>query len=226
MLEDATTTTNLTFNSNTSTIKYIDSSSTGKTFIGGGLTYYMLEEATGSTGALTITGSNTFQGIYINGSSRTLKFTAGTTTTFTSGGTGITTTGTGLTITSATSATHTLTKSSGTVTVQNTTISYSTAQGGAIWDSLVSANNVDGGNNSGWRFGINVSGTANGNNGAVVKVAINGTVQAQTATISGGAWTISNMTIPTTNDIVTVWIDGVVSDANESTGVTKWSAGI
>ena len=72
--------------------------------------------------------------------------------------------------------------------------------------------------------GINISGTANGNDNETVKIAINGTPQAQVGTIESSAWTITSVAMPTVNDIITVWVDSV-SDANESTGVTKWSAG-
>ncbi len=71
---------------------------------------------------------------------------------------------------------------------------------------------------------IDISGTANGNDGATVRVAINGSVQAQTGTISGSAWTISGVTTPTADDIITVWVDNV-ADNLESTAVTKYSAG-
>lgn len=69
-----------------------------------------------------------------------------------------------------------------------------------------------------------ISGTANGNDTATVRVAINGTLQAQTGTISASAWSISGITLPTSGDIITVWVDNV-TDANESTAVTKWSSG-
>ncbi len=69
-----------------------------------------------------------------------------------------------------------------------------------------------------------ISGTANGNDTATVRVAINGTLQAQTGTISASAWSISGVTLPTSGDIITVWVDNV-SDANESSAVTKWSSG-
>jgi hypothetical protein len=69
-----------------------------------------------------------------------------------------------------------------------------------------------------------ISGTANGNDTATVRVAINGTLQAQTGTISASAWSISGVTLPTSGDIITVWVDNV-TDANESTAVTIWSSG-
>ncbi len=88
--------------------------------------------------------------------------------------------------------------------------------------------NYDAGNNTNWIFtaGIAISGTANGNEGKTVKVAINNSLQDQTATISSGVWTISGVTTPSVNDIVTVWVDSPVTDAtDDTTGVTKWSSG-
>jgi len=70
---------------------------------------------------------------------------------------------------------------------------------------------------------IDISGTANGNNGATVKVAINATVQAQTATISSGSWTITGVDV-VNSDVVTVWVDGV-GDSSESTAVTTAGTG-
>jgi len=72
---------------------------------------------------------------------------------------------------------------------------------------------------------ITISGTANGNDSATVKVAVNGSEQSgKTGTIGSNQWEITGVTEPTENDIITVWVDNV-SDANESTGVTKWSSG-
>jgi hypothetical protein len=70
---------------------------------------------------------------------------------------------------------------------------------------------------------ISVEGTANGNNSATVKIAVNNSVQAQTATIGSGTWTITGVTTPSANDVVTVWVDGV-ADSLESTAVTKYSS--
>jgi len=71
---------------------------------------------------------------------------------------------------------------------------------------------------------ITISGSANGNDGATVMVAVEGSVQAQTDTIASSAWEITGVDVPTADDIITVWVDNV-SDANETTAVTKWSAG-
>lgn len=75
-----------------------------------------------------------------------------------------------------------------------------------------------------WTAGtcVTVSGTANGNNGATVKVAVNGNLQtSSTTTIGGGTWTLGVPGIGN-NSIVTVWVDGV-ADGLESTAVTKYA---
>ncbi|MEK7588489.1 MAG: hypothetical protein AAB438_01590, partial [Patescibacteria group bacterium] len=72
--------------------------------------------------------------------------------------------------------------------------------------------------------GMSVSGTTDAANGTTVKVAVNSSVQAQSTTVSAGAWTITGVTVPLVNDIITVWLDGV-ADASESTGITKYSFG-
>lgn len=78
-----------------------------------------------------------------------------------------------------------------------------------------------------WSEGITVSGTAqqydrttNVTSGTVA-VAVNGVLQSgKTGTISGGAWSIANVTtFP--GDTITVFIDGA-ADANEATAVTKY----
>lgn len=105
--------------------------------------------------------------------------------------------------------------------VDDMTESGDTANAINVYNSTLSGDTT-------WTVGtcsnFSVAGTANGNNAATVKVAFNGNVQAQTGSISGGAWTISSLASPSVNDIITVWVDNV-TDANESTAVTKWSTG-
>ena len=76
----------------------------------------------------------------------------------------------------------------------------------------------------GWRKTITISGTANGNSGATVKVAYNSTLQtSSTTTISGGSWSMASG-LPTSGDIITVWVDNV-ADSLESSAVTYYSTG-
>jgi hypothetical protein len=74
-----------TFTQEDSTIKLTDSSSSGKTFAGGGQTYGNIWLAGGAgTGSFTITGSNTFADFKDDGSvAHSILFTAGITTTVT-----------------------------------------------------------------------------------------------------------------------------------------------
>jgi len=143
-----TTSTNATLNAGTSTISM--TSASAKTFGGGGLTYYNLNQ--GGAGALTITGSNTFNNIANTTQPASVLFTAGTTSTFTSFSLSGTS-GNLITIGSVTAASHTLSKASGTVSVSFCSISRSSATGGATWRAFLSNGNVNGGNNTGWNFG-------------------------------------------------------------------------
>lgn len=140
--------TNLTFTKGTGTIKFTNSSASSKTFAGGGLTYSNFWNATGSTGVVIITGSNTFADIKID-PGRTQQFTTGTTTTFatlTINGT----IGNVITIGSVTAANHNLVKTGGGyVSGDYLSISRSQASGASFY---AGANSTDGGNNTGWIF--------------------------------------------------------------------------
>ena len=118
--------------SETSTIKMTRSSS--KTFAGGGLTYYNLEQA--GAGALTVSGSNTFNNWIASYLPSTVTVTAGTTQTFTNfTDSGIL--GDQLTINS-TAGTYTFSKASGTVSAAYLTLTNSIATGGATWNATYS----------------------------------------------------------------------------------------
>lgn len=135
--------------------------STAKTFVGGGATYNCALNQ-GGTGALTITGNNTFDNITNTVKPTTVTFTSGTTNIFNnfnlSG-----TAGNLITINSSTAGTRaTLSKTSGTVNISYCSIKDSNATGGAIWNALTSSGNVDSGNNSGWTF-ITAVVTSSGN---------------------------------------------------------------
>ena len=120
------------------------------TFAGGGCSYNNLNVNSGANDDAIITNSNTFNTFTIN-APKTVKFTAGTTTTvssFVATGTAVN----GITITSVTSAAHTLTDTAGTNAVEYCTISYSQAGGGATWNAYTTLGNTDGGNNTGWVF--------------------------------------------------------------------------
>lgn len=109
----------------------------------------------------------------------------------------------------------------GTFNMYNLDVDDMTGAGVTVYTSTLSGDTT-------WTVGscanFSVAGTANGNNAATVKIAYNNSVQGQTGSIGGGTWSITGLTTPTSNDIITVWVDGV-ADALETTAITKWSSG-
>lgn len=128
-------TSNLTLTATSGTIKITDTSSTARTFSGGGKTYGNFWSAAGaSTASLTIAGSNTFTDFKDDGSvAHSILFTAGTTqtvTTFTVSGTA----GNLITINSTTTATHALVKAGGgTISRDYLNIQHSVATPSSTW---------------------------------------------------------------------------------------------
>lgn len=144
------TSTGMTLNSGTSTVTM--TSALAKTFSGGGLTYYNLNQ--GGAGTLTISGSNTFNNITNTTQPATVTFTAGTTQTVSSFGLSGTA-GNLITINSTTPGSQfTLSDSSGIINAQYLSIQDSNATGGATWRALISNGNVNAGNNTGWIFSL------------------------------------------------------------------------
>lgn len=143
------TTTGMTINSNTSTIKISDGGAAGKTFAGGGLIYNNFTISPSGAGIVTIEGSNTFATFTIN-TPKTVRFTAATTQTVTSfvavGNPANTIT---IDTTVAASA-ATLSKASGIVSCDYLSLKDSAAIGGATWLAGSNSTNVSG--NSGWLF--------------------------------------------------------------------------
>lgn len=124
------TSTNLTV-TGTGTISL--TSSSAKTFAGGGISYAGITLNQGGSGALTISGSNTFKDI-----TNTYSATGATSILFTAGTTQIL-------------SQFTATGASGKVlTLGSTTTSQATLQKGAAW--LMGANSTNGGNNTGLSF--------------------------------------------------------------------------
>ncbi len=174
-----------------------------------------------STAGVAFAGNMTATHDFTIAQDARVEFNAGATYTFTN----ISWTGTSgheIYLRSSSSGTPWDMSASGTVSI--TYVSVSNSNSSTSLNAYTPGHNSDCGGNTNWMFVpiITVSGTANGNNGATVNVAVNNTIQAQTATISGGTWTISGVAQPATNDIVTVWVTSV-SDANETTGITKYS---
>ena len=150
---NAATSTNLTITPDTSTILLSDTSTTARTFAGGGKTYNNITiGGTTGTSTTTFTGSNTFNTFASTKTvAHTITFTAGTTTTvrnWTITGTS----GNVVTINSSTASTQaTLSKSSGTISNLNyLSIKDSNATGGATWYAGSSSTNIS--NNTGWIF--------------------------------------------------------------------------
>lgn len=144
----------LTVTPGTSTITMTSSSS--KNFIGGGLSYYNLNQ--GGSGALVIYDSNSFNDVTASVRPSTVTLDSGTTQTvsnFTLSGTP----GNLVTLNSLTPGSPaTLSKSSGTVSVNYLSIKDNTATGGATWLASTTYGNVDDGGNSGWNFAAIVAG--------------------------------------------------------------------
>jgi hypothetical protein len=172
-----------TVNCGTSTIKLTNSSSSSKTFSGDGRTYYNIWNATGSTGTVTIQGSNTFNELKSD-AGRTNRFTSGTTQTISS----MVMTGSAgslITLQSVTAGSaFTLSDTTGTNAFSYCSIKDCTATGGATWNATDgTSTNVSGNTGINWpaipdRFWIGGTGnwsdtahwstTSNGSGGASV----------------------------------------------------------
>lgn len=144
----ATTVTGLTFNANTSTVKF---SAVTQIFSGGGLTYNNLWLAATSTGIYSIVGSNTFNDFKMNTPPHTINFTAGNTqtvTTFTVAGTS----GNLITLQSGTSgsAWNIAKAGGGTIGSDYLSVKDSAATPGSTWYAGTNSTNVSG--NTGWTF--------------------------------------------------------------------------
>ena len=139
-----------TFTAGSSTISLTDTSSTSKTFAGGGGTYNTLSITGAGTGAVIITGSNTFSTFTIN-PPKTITFTISTTQTITGTFSCTGTSGNVITINSSSAGNAaTLSKSSGTVSCDYLSVQDSAATGGATWNPGSNSTSVSG--NSGWVF--------------------------------------------------------------------------
>ncbi len=153
-----------TYTAGTSTIAVTDTSSTSKTFAGAGGTYGNFSITGAGTGAVLLTGANTFNNFTIN-PPKTVTFPASVTQTI--GGT-FSCTGTSgnvITINSSSSGTAaTLSKASGTVSCDYLSVQDSTATGGATWNPGSNSTSVSG--NSGWVFNTAPSITAGPSDGS------------------------------------------------------------
>lgn len=146
----ATTTTGLTFNAESSLIQINNASASAKSFLGGSLTYSDFIFTGAGSGTLTIDGSNTFADFAIATAPKSVLFTAATTQTVATwsveGSAGNL-----ITINSTTTANFILAMASGIANSNYLSIANSDAGGGATW--YAGANSTDaGGGNTGWIF--------------------------------------------------------------------------
>jgi hypothetical protein len=147
VLWETSTTTNLTFDAEGSTIVIISATS-AKQFNGGGLIYNNFIKSSG-TNSIRINGSNTFNDFTIN-AGLLVTFISGTTQTINGDFIAIGTDGNLVTINASTTGNQaTLSKSSGTVITDYCSIKDSNAIGGARWKAK---NSTDVSNNDGWLF--------------------------------------------------------------------------
>lgn len=149
---DFATTTNLTFDSGTSTIKFSSTDGSLKTFIGGAKTYNNLTYTGTGSSVRYISGSNTFNQVTNDNAGTTfgIRFSAfgAVHTVTTLGLTGAS--GNVITIdTNSAGSAATLSSPSGTNTATYCSIKDSAATGGATWNAYA-CTNVSG--NSGWNF--------------------------------------------------------------------------
>lgn len=219
---NATTVTGLTLSAASSTINM--SSSSAKTFVGGGRTYGTLGQT--GTGTLTISGSNTFNTLTNSVQPTTITFTAATTqtvTNFTVAGI----LGSLVTLSSSSTTNFILAKTGSGVIVSNyLSVSRSTASPSSTWYTL---NSTDGGNNSGWTFAAPVArywvgGSANwdasttsrwsynsgGTSGALVPTSSNSVY----INASSGAGTITLTTAPSVLDLDFTGFTGTLTGSN------------
>ncbi|NCW72458.1 MAG: hypothetical protein EBW12_05550 [Actinobacteria bacterium] len=146
--------TNFTTTAGTGNGSIVMTATTGaKTFVGGGSSYAatLVQGAATTTARITVTGSNTFRnlGASVGLATSYLRFTSGTTTTFT--GLGFSGTSGNLIVIDASSTTnYTFSQASGTVLCDYLSLSRSTATGGATF--YAGSNSTDAGNNIGWSF--------------------------------------------------------------------------
>lgn len=156
------TTTNLTFNANGSTIVYSATATVSRNFIGGGLTYNNFSlGANSSLGLTSITGTNTFAGISVT-APNALGFPSGVTTTITNAFTLTGSSGSELMVTSAALGTQaTVSTASGTPTMSWAGVRDMVFTGGATFSAT---NSFDLGRNS----GITITAPSGGGGGFII----------------------------------------------------------
>ncbi len=216
------TTTNLTFNANTSTIKITDTANGAPTFSGGGLTYYNLWYSRGTnTSTNTITGANTFNDIKDDGTAaHQITFPASTTTTVTT----FTVSGADsahlISLRSSTSGTQfTLSDTTGTNSQSNLDIKDSNATGGATWNA--GNNSINTSNNTGWNFNASATRTISnaGGNWNATTTWVEGIVPTALDNVVATG-TSGNVTITANANCRSIDLTGYVGTLTHNAGVT------
>lgn len=141
------TATNLTL-TDSGTTTLTDTSASTKTFAGGGKTYNNLAISGGGTGAVIITGANTFNRITVAGGTKSITLPGSTTTTLLSGA-GLNN-GTNVITFTASAGSATISKAVGTVGWDYVSLTNIPSTGGAAF--YAGLNSTDGGGNTGWSF--------------------------------------------------------------------------
>jgi hypothetical protein len=155
--------TNTTMNASSTTWVIANASANSRTFTGGSLTYGNLTyNVAGSTGALVISNSNSFNNVTFQDASntRTLTLAASSTTTIRGTLTASGASGRLITINSSTGGTRAnISKSSSVTSLDYVSIQDSNATGNAAWYAGANSTNVS--NNVGWAFYAQPAGFGN-----------------------------------------------------------------
>lgn len=148
---DFSTTTNLTFNAGTSTLKFTASGTFNKSMFLGGLTYNNIWLSGGGLGPWLFFDAGTFNNFKCDAPPNVIRFSAGTTYTVSSFSV-VGTAGNLITLNSRTAASaFTIAKAGGGVVgADYLAIQDSTASPGSTW--YAGANSTNNGNNTGWTF--------------------------------------------------------------------------
>jgi|GEM_PF-3077857 len=184
-----------------------------------------------TTNTATITGTSTFYNFNVSGvgAAKTVQFAAGTTFSFDGAADSFVVTGTDssnkITITSTSTALWYADFANTQAAVTYVTLSHSGCSSSAVVsmdgtstnDATATAND-----SACWSFAsaITISGTTNAADSLTVRVAVNGSLKAQTGTTGSGTWSIASVSVASGQTAV-VWLNGV-ADSAESTAVAKY----
>ena len=145
------TATNLTLNADTSTIAITNTSASSKSFAGGGKIYHNLSITGGGSGAVGITGANTFASLTVAGGTKSITFPSSNVNIITaSSGLGNGTNIITFTPNGGPLLPATISSPSGNFCWDYVSLTSIPSTGGATF--YAGANSTDGGGNTGWSF--------------------------------------------------------------------------